>query len=173
MRTQPGPSQSACQQRQTKSGDAFELQKQIANPGSDQANPVVRGASDCISANGIERGIGGAIGDEREKKEDRGDQHEQPDELIQAAIAGRRSDQFQGFHQGAMQCAPSETAYTVKNPRARPLSQKRGESLEKISWRNRSRNRRLSNQPRPVNQQRDPQNDPIKGKRRKSMFAHP
>ena len=67
------------------------------------------------------------------QEEDRGKQREQPDELIQASVAGRRGNQLEGFHQGAIQCAPYKTAHTVKNPRARLLSQKKGENLEKTN----------------------------------------
>src|SRR5271166_6767561 len=73
-----------------------------------------------------------------------------------------------------MQCAPSKTADTVKNPRATLLSQKRGESLEKILRGNRPRNGRLSNrQLCPENEQRTTQQNAVDGKWHKSMFAHP
>ena len=78
-REQPGPSQRAGQQRQAERGHTFELQQQIADPCADEPGPVVRRPADCVSANSIERGVGGTIGDESEKKEDRGDQHQQPD----------------------------------------------------------------------------------------------
>jgi hypothetical protein len=135
-RSQPGPTQRSRQEGKTKGVQALELQKQIADPGADEAGPVVRRMAGGVATNCVERGIGGAIRDEGEKKKDRGNQHQEPDELIQAAVAGWRGDQFQGFHQGAMRCAPHETAYTDQNPRATPLFQRRprqkGENLEKM-----------------------------------------
>lgn len=77
-REQPGPSQRAGQQRQAERGDTLELQQQIADPRADEPGPVVRRPADCVSANRVERGVGGTIGDESEKKKDRGDQHQQP-----------------------------------------------------------------------------------------------
>ena len=63
-----------------------------------------------------------------EKKEARDDQHHKPDQLVQAAVARWRKNQFEGFHERHTKALP-KSALPFRTPRAVLLSQKQGPVL--------------------------------------------
>src|ERR1700723_3013232 len=95
-RAHPRPAEGADEKRDEVCGDALDLEDEVAEMRADWANPVANGAW----AGSVEGWVSGAIGEERKEKEEPGGGHQQADEFIQAAVAGRGEDQSNGFHRG-------------------------------------------------------------------------
>ena len=60
--------------------------------------PVVRRANSGAAAHGVQRRVGGVVGDQREEKEDGGDEDDQPQHLVEAAASCRGKYESLGLH---------------------------------------------------------------------------
>jgi hypothetical protein len=85
----PGPADSGQPQRQEEGRDAEGLQQKIAGPRAEEAGPVAHGKA----GGGVQRGIGGAIGGQRQEQEERDQQQHEPQKHVPGAAArGRQND---------------------------------------------------------------------------------
>ena len=97
-RTEPACSQYAQQQRENKSTNTPKLQEQVGQNGANQANPVARRAGRRRCGGAVKRWIERRIGREREEKEERGDAHQEADQLVEPTVAGRGEDARKVIH---------------------------------------------------------------------------
>ena len=88
-RAEPAHSQRAEEQREQECSDAEALQQQVGDHGSDDADPVARRARTGQDRGAIQRRIERRIGSQREKKKERGDTQQEPDQLVEPAVVGR------------------------------------------------------------------------------------
>ena len=85
-RAHPGEADSAQPKGQEKGGEAETLQQQVGEPGAEEAGPIARGLAD----GGVERGVRGVVGGEREDGEEGGQQQHQPQKDVQGTAARGR-----------------------------------------------------------------------------------
>ena len=87
------------QQRNEEDGDAEGLEKEIGDVCAGEAGPVVRGMQASSAADGVEGGVRRSVGEESEKKEAGGDQHDEPEHFIEARAArGGIDESFNWLH---------------------------------------------------------------------------
>jgi hypothetical protein len=89
-RVHPRPAHAAQPQRKQKRGEAEGLQQKIGEIGAEDSSPVTR--RDEIRGR-VERGIGGAIGGERQQEQQRNHYQDHPEKDVHGAAArGRKND---------------------------------------------------------------------------------
>ncbi len=136
-RTDPAHTQQAKHQRQAEGGEAFELEEEIADRGAEDAGPVVRNGV----ADGVERRVRRAVGDEREEQEaGRGDERH-ADQLIEPAVAGGRESDLEWLHREERETAAAHSVMERRadTPELPLLSQSAGSGSRESGCGNRTR----------------------------------
>ena len=97
-RAKPAPAEQAEKHRHQESGDPGKLQRQVAAVSADDADPVARRARRQRRGGGVERRVERRIGRDSEEKEERGDEQQEADKLVQPAIVRRSKDLRENLH---------------------------------------------------------------------------
>ena len=98
-RAEPAQRVQHQENRDQENRNAEELQRKIADDGPEHADPVVRRAPGGRIRRGVQRGIERRIRNQCEDKEDREDEHQEADQLIEPPV-GRRSKCARNVHFG-------------------------------------------------------------------------
>jgi len=93
-RLHPGPADSAQPNGQEKGRKPQRLQQQVGEPGAEEADPIVRGQA----GGGVQRGVSGRVGGEREDEEERDQQQHEPQKQVQGSSLRGRQNNANGFH---------------------------------------------------------------------------
>ncbi len=95
---EPAHSEYPQKNRKQKRSNAKSLQEQIRKQRSDYAYPVPRHARAGQHRGAVERWIERRIGGQSEKKEERGDAQQEPDQLIEPPVVGGRKKPVEILH---------------------------------------------------------------------------
>src|SRR5208282_4579720 len=106
-RAEPARPEHDHEEGQQKRSDAPELQDEVGEISSHDADPVAGSVRSGKDGGAVQRGIERRIGRQREKKEECGDAQQEPDELVQTPVPGGRKNLREKCH-GAATALPRQ-----------------------------------------------------------------
>ena len=125
-RTEPAQRVKQQKNRYQENRNPEDLQRQIADDGAEDANPVVRRASGGRIGRGVQRRIERRVRNQGEDKEDREDEDQEADQLIEPPVGRRSKCARDDVHFGVRSCrrttplARTHAACSIRRRQKRP-----------------------------------------------------
>ena len=126
-RAEPAHAEHRREDHQQECADAEELQHHVGGECADHADPVARGVRTGQNRGAVPRRIERRIRNEGEEKEERGDAHQEADQLIEPPVPGGNKNACQIIHVGQIPHRRHDISSVPQSARALTLCQEAGD----------------------------------------------